>query len=409
MTRAGDPANAPRAGGRVPLLPLLRERLLPRRDPSPADVWIQAVSVGEIEIAVTLATALRERAPGIALLVSATTPAGMALLPTRFGPASGVSLRPFPLDLGRSVRRFFDAIRPGLLVLVETELWPRTLAEAGRRHVPVVIVNGRLSEGSLRGLRLVGPLVGRALAAVTHVAARTPDDAARFVAAGIPASRVVVAGDLKLDRPLAPEPAFARRLRALAAGRGVVVAGSLADAEIPVLLAAYRSLRAAGGDAFLLAAPRQPTGFEEARRRLSEGGLAVVRRSDPEAENERADVFLLDTIGELASSYRVGDAALLGGTFVPKGGHNVLEPLRAGLPVVHGPSVRNIAATLEAARGAVFEAADGVGAGRRLAALLRDEGARRRAAEAAGALFTRHAGATARVIEKILSLRSEAA
>ena len=409
MTGAGGPADAPRAGVRVPLLPLLVERFLPRRDPTPADVWIQAVSVGEIEVAATLVAALRQRAPGIALLVSATTPAGMALLPARFGPASGVSLRPFPLDFGASIRRFFDAVRPGLLVLVETELWPRALAEAGRRGIPVVVVNGRLSERSLRGLRLVRPLVARALDAVTHVAARTPDDAARFVAAGIPASRVVVAGDLKLDRPLAPEPAFAGRLRALAAGRPVVVAGSLADTEIPVLLAAHRSLRAAGGDAFLLAAPRQPTGFDEACRRLVEGGLAVIRRTEPEKTNERADVFLLDTIGELASAYRVGDAALLGGTFAPKGGHNVLEPLRAGLPVVHGPSVGNIAAALEAARGAVFPVRDGEEAGRRLADLLRDGGARRHAAETAAALFESHAGATARAAETVLSLRRGAA
>ena len=405
MTDAGEPAGAPRVADRVPLLPLLRERLLPRRDLSAADIWIQAVSVGEVEIAVTLTAALRDRVPGISLLVSATTPAGMALLPARFGPGSGVALRPFPLDLGTSVRRFFDAVRPGLLVLVETELWPRALAEAGRRGVPVAVVNGRLSERSLKGLRLVRPLVAKALAAVTHVAARTSDDAARFVSAGIPASRVVVTGDLKLDRPLAPEPSFAGRVRALADGRPVVVAGSLADAELPALLAAQRSLRAAGGDAFFLVAPRQPAGFEAAHRRLSDGGIAVVRRTDPETKGERADAFLLDTIGELASAYRVGAAALLGGTFAPRGGHNVLEPLRAGLPVVLGPSVGNIAGTLDAARGAVFPARDGFDAGRRLAGLLRDGEARRTAAEAASALFARHAGATSRVVETILSLR----
>lgn len=409
MTDAGETAGGPRAADRVPLLPLLRERLLPSRVPSPADIWIQAVSVGEVEIAVTLSAALRERAPDVALLVSATTPAGMALLPARFGPRSGVTLRPFPLDFRLSVRRFFDAVRPGLLVLVETELWPRALAEAGRRLVPVVVVNGRLSERSLKGFRLARPLLAKALSAVTHVAARSSDDAARFVAAGIPASRVVVTGDLKLDRSLAPEPSFAGRVRALAAGRPVVVAGSLAEAEFPVLLAAHRSLRAAGGDAFLLAAPRQPAGFDAARRQLRDGGLAVVRRTDPEMEGETADAFLLDTVGELASAYRVGTAALLGGTFAPKGGHNVLEPLRAGLPVVHGPSVGNIAGTLDAARGAVFPARDGADAGRRLAKLLRDGEARQAAAEAAAALFVRHAGATSRAAEAILALGTRGA
>jgi 3-deoxy-D-manno-octulosonic-acid transferase len=406
---AGGPALGPPAGGHAPLFPLLWERFLPRRESTPADVWIHAVSVGEIEIAATLATALRDRVPELALLVSATTPAGVALLPSRFGPDSGISHRPSPFDLGASVRRFFDTVRPGILVLVETELWPRMLGEAARRRVPVVVANGRLSERSLRRLRLARPLFRRALAAITRVAARTPDDAARFAAAGIDAARIFVAGDLKLDRPLAPEPAFAERLRALADRRPVVVAGSVAAGEIPVLLAARRSLRAAGADALFVVAPRQPAAFDETARRLASGGLAVVRRSDTARADERADAFLLDTIGELASAYRGAAVALLGGTFVDRGGHNVLEPLRAGLPVVHGPSVRNIRAALEAAAGAVFPARDGDDAGRILAGLLRDDDGRRRAGEAATALFSRHAGATARAAEAILELRAGAA
>jgi 3-deoxy-D-manno-octulosonic-acid transferase len=399
----------PPGGEHVPVFSLLRERLLPRKEPSPADIWIHAVSVGEVEIAATLAAALRDRAPERTLLVSATTPAGVALLPARFGPDTGVCHRPSPFDLGISVRRFFEAVRPGILVLVETELWPRMLAEAGRRRVPVVVVNGRLSERSLRRLRLARLLFRRALAAVTLVAARTPDDARRFAAVGVEASRIFVAGDLKLDRPLAPEPVFAERLRALADGRPVVVAGSVADGEIPVLLAARRSLRAAGTDALFLVAPRQPTAFDETARRLASGGLTVVRRTDRPGTNERPDAFLLDTIGELASAYRRGAAALLGGTFVDKGGHNVLEPLRAGLPVVHGPSVWNIRTALEAAEGAVFPARDGDDAGRILAHLLRDDDARRRAGRAAEALFAGHAGAAARAATAILELPAGAA
>jgi 3-deoxy-D-manno-octulosonic-acid transferase len=406
---AGGPASVPSGRERFAVFSLLRERLLPRSEPSPADVWIHAVSVGEVEVAATLAAALHDRAPERTLLVSATTPAGVNLLPKRFGADSGVSHRPSPFDLGVSVRRFFDAVRPGTLVLVETELWPRMLAEAGRRQVPVVVVNGRLSERSLRGLRLARPLFRRALAAITRVAARTPDDAIRFAAAGVEASRIFVAGDLKLDRPLAAEPVFAERLGALADGRPVVVAGSVAEGEIPVLLAARRSLRAAGGDALFLVAPRQPAAFDETARRLASGGLTVVRRTDRPGSNERPDAFLLDTIGELASAYRGGAAALLGGTFVGKGGHNVLEPLRAGLPVVHGPSVWNIRTTLEVAEGAVFPARDGDDAGRILARLLRDDDARRRAAGAAETLFFRHAGAAERAVTAILETRAGAA
>jgi 3-deoxy-D-manno-octulosonic-acid transferase len=395
----------PPGGGPAPLWPLLRERLLPSRKATRAEVWIHAVSVGEVEIAATLAQSLRGRVPDLSLLVTATTPAGVALLPSRFPGETGIFHRPSPFDFGPSVVRFFDDVRPGILVLVETELWPRTLAEAARRRIPVVVVSGRLSERSLRRLRIARPLFRRPLAAITRVAARTADDARRFAEAGIDSSRVFVAGDLKLDRPLAPEPAFAGRVRALAEGKPIIVAASLAEDEISVLLAARRRLEASGAGTFFLVAPRQPATFGEAAGRLASAGLRVVRRTEPGAGGEQADVFLLDTIGELASAYRCAAAALLGGTFVDKGGHNVLEPLRAGVPVVHGPSVWNIRSTLEAAAEAVFPARDGDDAGRVLLSLLRDADARRRAGDAASAFFAAHSGAAARAAEAILLLR----
>jgi 3-deoxy-D-manno-octulosonic-acid transferase len=406
QTKDGEQSFAgPAEGGAIALWSLVRERLLPDPRTPQADIWLQAVSVGEVEIAATLVAALREKNPDLALLVTATTPAGVSLLPVRFGATPGVSCRPFPLDFGFSVRRFFDAVRPGILVLVETELWPIALAEAGRRGVPVAVVNGRLSEKSGRRLRLAGPLFRSALGAVSRVAARTPEDAARFVEAGIAAERVFVAGDLKLDRAEAPEPAFAARVRAVASGRPVVVAGSLAEEEIPAALAARRFLASQGIPTLFLVAPRQPSSFDAAASRCSAAGFAVVRRSEPEIAGERADVFLLDTIGELASAYRCGAAAILGGTFVEKGGHNVLEPLRAGLPVVHGRSTGNIRALLESAGAAAFPARDGEDAGRTLAGLLRDDAALRRAADAAASLFSHSAGAMAGVVEMILALR----
>ncbi len=405
-TKDGErPIAGPAKAGEISLWSLVRERLLPDSGGARAEIWLQAVSVGEVEIAATLVAAIREKEPATALLVTATTPAGVSLLPVRFGGIPGVALRPFPLDFGFSVRRFLDAVRPWILVLVETELWPVALAEAGRRGVPVVIVNGRLSEKSERRLRLAGPLFRSALDAVTRVAARTPEDAARFVEAGIASDRVFVAGDLKLDRAEAFEPDFAARVRTLSAGRPVVVAGSLAEEEIPTALAARRLLESEGISTLFLIAPRQPSSFDAAAHRCASAGLAVVRRSEPERAGERADVFLLDTIGELASAYRCGVASILGGTFVEKGGHNVLEPLRAGLPVVHGGSIENIRALLDGAAGAAFPARDGEEAGRTLAALLRDEAALRRAAEAAASLFSRSAGATSRAVEMILALR----
>jgi 3-deoxy-D-manno-octulosonic-acid transferase len=258
-------------------------------------------------------------------------------------------------------------------------------------------------------MRLAGPIFRGALGALTHVAARTPQDAERFRAVGVDAARISVGGDLKLDRPVPPEPAFAARVAALAGGRPVVIFGSLAEAEIPVVLTARRRLLADGLDVLLLVAPRRPASFDEAFRRLGAEGLSVVRRTDPGDGPSRADAFLLDSIGELASAYRLGAAALLGGTFVEKGGHNVLEPLRAGLPVVLGPSVWSIQGAIDEAGDAILSARDGEEAGRRLASLLSDQEARLKAAEAARSLFTRNAGATARAASRILALRKGAA
>jgi len=360
--------------------------------------------VGEVEIAAILAAAIRQLDKGVPLLVSSTTPAGVALAERRFT-GSPVRCRAFPLDLPFSVGRFLDLERPGLLVLVETELWPGVLARAARRGTPVLLVNGRLSERSARWYSALRPILGRALGAVTYVLARTETDAERFSRIGIAPGRISVGGDMKLDRPLAAEPPFAGAFRQLAAGRPVVVAGSMASDELPLVLDIRRRLVEGGLDPFLLLAPRRPESFDETAAFLARQGLSVARRSRPDGgASSRPDAFLLDSLGELAAAYRLGTAAVLGGTFVPKGGHNVLEALRAGLPVVHGPSVFGIRATLEAAAGAVFAAPDGASAAAVLARLLGEPESRQSAAAAAARLFESSSGATRRAAAKALEL-----
>ena len=388
------------------LLPLVGRRLWPGAGPSPGGLWIQAVSVGEVEISCTFARELRRARPNLPLVLSASTPAGFALLGKRLGEErlDPAAARPFPLDLPVSVRRFFDAVRPRLLVLVETELWPNVLSEAGRRGVGVLLINARLSERSVRRLRLLRPFFRRPLAAVSRVAARTEADAGRFVEIGVPAGRVTVEGDLKYDRKEAPPPSFGERVARLAGERPVLVAGSLWEEETELLLDLRRRLLGEGLDLFLLLAPRRPDSFDDVARRLAGEGLVVARRSKEGTDPERSDVFLLDTLGELASAYTLGTLALLGGTFVPRGGHNVLEPLAAGLPVLHGPSVATIAATLEACPGATFGAEDAAGLAAETRRLLSDGGARRTAAEAARDLFARNRGATARTVAIALDL-----
>ena len=389
----------------APLFPLVFSRLFPSRTGLvPGGVWIQGVSLGEVEVSLTLATELTRRRPSIPLLLSATTPAGVGLLSRRLASAS-LPWRPFPLDLPSAVRRFFDAERPRLLVLVETELWPAVLNEARRRGVPVLLANARLSERSAARYRRASALFSGPLSALTRVLARTDVDAARFVEIGVPAARVVASGDMKFDRPAPAPPPFAPAARTLAAGRPVLVAGSAAGDEIPLVLDVRRRL-AESGDVFLVLAPRQPDDFDAADRLSAEAGLRVVRRSALAEGPPRAgaDVLVLDSVGELAATYALADAALLGGTFAPKGGHNVLEPLRAGAPVVVGPSVENIRETVDAAREAVFPAADAADAARALAPLLAGGEARARAAAAAGSLFSASSGAAARAAAAALEL-----
>ncbi|MEO8055232.1 MAG: glycosyltransferase N-terminal domain-containing protein [Acidobacteriota bacterium] len=367
-------------------------------------MWIQGVSLGEVEVALTLAAEVARSRPEIPLLLSATTPAGVGLLSRRLA-SIPLPWRPFPLDLPSAVRRFFDAERPRLLVLVETELWPAVLNEARRRRVPVLLANARLSPRSAARYRRASALFAGPLSALTRVLARTASDAARFVEIGVPAARVAASGDLKFDRPAPAPPSFSAAVRALAAGRPVLVAGSAAGDEIPLVLDVRRRL-AERAPVFLVLAPRQPADFDAADRLAREAGLNVVRRSalTGGAPQAGADVFLLDTVGDLAGTYALADAALLGGTFAPKGGHNILEPLRAGAPVVVGPSVENIREAVDSARGAVFPAADAAAAAEALAPLLAGGEARARAAAATAALFSASSGAAARAAAVALEL-----
>jgi 3-deoxy-D-manno-octulosonic-acid transferase len=385
------------------LVDLVGRRLFPEPVAAPGSLWLQGVSLGEVEIAVTFAREIRTLRPDLPILATATTPAGVGLLERRFqDPAlAPVTTYPFPLDLPSSVRRFFAAARPGLLVLVETELWPVVLLEAERRGVPVVLINARLSARSTARYRALRALFRRPLQAVRKVAARTAADADRFIEIGVPAKDVAVVGDLKFDRAQVPQLPFAAALLELSGGRPILVGGSLADAEIPLVLDLQERLEREGHPFFLLLAPRRPEAFDAAARLLASRGVPFVRRSalgedGPASPADRTDVFLLDTIGELGPSYRLGTIALLGGTFAPRGGHNVLEPLGAGLPVLHGRFTANIHATLDACPGAVFPSDGPDELARQAARLLADPALRSRAAEAARALFRENRGATAR-------------
>jgi len=319
-------------------LPTLAGRFA-RRLPAtaPGGLWVHAVSVGEVMVAETLLRALPDDAPR---LVTTVTPTGQERARRALGETVAVGYLPF--ELGFAVRRFFAAVRPRALVLVEGDYWPLLLREARRLRVPVVVVNGRLSDRSfprLRALRwAVRPLL---LDPVAHFGVQSALDRDRLLALGVAAERITVTGNLKFEAaPPAPAPQLAAWLAELAAGRPLLVAGSTMAGEERLVLDAFELARKETG-ALLLVAPRHPERFGEVWAEIVARYPDAARRSAPRDASARPRVALLDTLGELAAAYEHADAAFIGGSLVNRGGHNPLEAARFGVPVAVGPSMEN--------------------------------------------------------------------
>lgn len=305
-------------------------------------IWVHAVSVGEVQAAAVLIEALRERRPQLEITLSCATPTararGRALL-------AGVDVRYAPYDLPGSVRRSLKALRPRMLIVLETELWPNLLHEAQAAGVPTLIASARVSAKSARIYQRLPGLLHATLAGGVWVAAQTDADAQRFAALGVPAARLAVVGNIKFDRRL--PPGLSQRgasLRArYAAGRPVWVAGSTHAGEERIVLEAHGRLCQRRPAALLILAPRHPQRFEAAAAAVAARGLSCIRRSVAAAAGGDGDyqVLLLDTLGELAEFYAAGDVAFVGGSLVAVGGHNLLEPAALAMPVLSGPEQFN--------------------------------------------------------------------
>lgn len=303
-------------------------------------VWIQAVSVGEVEIARRLIADLERRHPDLPITVTATTATGLALARRTLGERIGVCA--CPLDLPGPTRRMFDAIQPSLLVLVETELWPEMLVQADSRQVPVAVVNARLSEGSFARYRRVAGLLRRFLGSIALILARSDADQERFAQLGVPESKIRVAGNIKYDLETQTEPLiWAENLRSWADQRSVIVAGSTMEGEEDLVLEAIARVPGGFESAMLVLAPRHPERFDPVAERVEGLGHSIARRSQISDAPPRPDVFLLDTIGELGRAYGLAQAAFIGGSLVATGGHNPLEPAVWSVPVATGPYVHN--------------------------------------------------------------------
>jgi 3-deoxy-D-manno-octulosonic-acid transferase len=381
-------------------------------------IWIHAVSVGEVLAAAPLAAALKRRFPGRCIFVSTTTETGQRLARQRLPEADGIFY--FPLDWVVAVRGALRRVRPALAIVMETEIWPNFLREARRHHVPVVFVNARISTRSFARFKrwewLVGPFFARALRDADLFLAQTPEDARRLVEMGAEEGRVEVTGNLKYDAEPPKASRFGEWLGAEIRRQErwpVLVAGSVVAEEEEAVLAAYDAVQRRWRHALLILAPRKPERFDAAAAIASAGGWNVVRRSrlDPAAKlDESADVVVLDSIGELAALYGIADATFVGGSLVPSGGHNILEPAWYARPPVFGRSMENfrdMAAEFVSAQAGV-QVNDGEHLGRVWAQLIENDALRERTGEAAQALAERNRGATARAIERIAAaLESE--
>ncbi|MCI0369941.1 MAG: 3-deoxy-D-manno-octulosonic acid transferase [candidate division NC10 bacterium] len=372
-------------------------------------VWVHAVSVGEVLAVSGLLRALRERRPELPILISTVTETGQAVAAERLGEAQARVY--FPFDLPGCIRLALEAIQPRLVLLAETELWPNFLRACGDRAIPVVLANGRISPRSFPRYRLARPFLRRVLRDLTLCLMQGKADADRLRALGAPADRIRVTGNLKYDLRVTPVPASERRawLTSLGIPEGVhvLLAGSTHRGEEEATVAAFSALRQVDPEARLILAPRHPERLAEAEAAATAAGLACGRWSTrPFPPFSHPPVILVDTVGELARLYALGTLVFVGGSLVPVGGHNILEPAQHGCPILFGPHMANFAEMAAAflAEGAAVQVPGAPGLAAAVLALARDPAHAKRLGEAAAALLERHCGATARTLVALEAL-----
>jgi 3-deoxy-D-manno-octulosonic-acid transferase len=378
-------------------------------------IWVHAVSVGEALAARTLVEALKVEFPDHEVVVSASTETGRDVAARTYG---GQNVFPCPLDLSGPVSKAFDSVRPELVVLMELEIWPNLIAEAARRKVPVAVVNGRVTERSARGyIRFKGLLRGT-MERVGLFAVQTQAYGERFKAIGAPGERVKVTGSMKYDTAAAVAVTASdrermRRLLSLPTGAPVVVGGSTHPGEELTLLGAIKELREEHPELRAVVVPRhtnrvgllvpeiEKVGWKvRLRSKLSRTSALVREVQEPD------EVLVVDTMGELGDVYRSGDVAFVGGSFVPHGGQNMMEPAGLGLPVLYGPHTHNFTETVALlnASGGGRTVVDGDALREALAGLLTDEEQRRERGEAGRQALIEVQGATARNVALLKEL-----
>jgi 3-deoxy-D-manno-octulosonic-acid transferase len=379
-------------------------------------VWIHAVSVGEAQAAETLAAALKLALPDIDLIVSTTTVTGQEVARKRFGAEKVVY---YPHDFSFAVKRFLDRVRPSVIVLMELEVWPNMTAEAQHRGIPILVANGRITERSSRRYRRFWSLAGPAFHRVSRWLAQSQEYAERLQSLGVDPARIEVCGNIKYDAiktrvPDAAERAAARKALRIPDDATVLLGGSTHPTEEAALLSAYQRLRQTFPSLRMILTPRHPERAGAVAAEIAGVGLSVIKRTDiqargidaciaalPSAQRE-SWVLLIDTVGELGAMYALSDLAFVGGSLIPHGGQNVMEPCGIELPIVHGPHTHNFKEAMEllhACNGSVEVTRETLAPA--LEALLKDRAAAHAMGKRAREAFLKQQGATAKTVEYI--------
>ena len=304
-------------------------------------IWVHAVSVGEVLAVSGLVEQMRQNFPQHRVLVSTTTDTGQELARKRFGEENVFY---FPMDFAFAIRPYLQALQPELIVLAETEFWPNFLNLAHAGAARIAVVNARLSDRSWPSYRRFRWALRRMLVHVDLFLAQTAEDSARLQSIGAEAARIRVTGNLKFDVSLPTPPPIVESLRRSLATEGagpVLVCGSTVEGEEPPLLKAFEHLRVGHPRAVIILAPRHPERFDDVAILIQQLGIRSFRRSQWQGEPLAGAVLLVDTIGELAALYALADLAFVGGSLVPRGGHNIIEPAQHGVAIVTGNHTEN--------------------------------------------------------------------
>jgi 3-deoxy-D-manno-octulosonic-acid transferase len=391
----------------------LREKLghIADRAPGKKRIWIHAVSVGEAAAVEVLLKALREKMPDAEVVISTTTVTGQSVAAKRYG-ADNVFY--YPLDLSGAVKRALDRVKPAVLVLMELEVWPNMTAECQRRGIPVIVVNGRITERAAGRYGRFWFLVGPSFHRVKRWLVQTEEYAARLKSLGVKDDVIEIAGNIKydaIDTTLADEKSKIRKSLGIAVDAPVLLGGSTHPSEEATLLAAHKALSQKIPALRLILVPRHPERTAEVEGEIKAAGLAPLRLTTLREKTQHSGlstqdfVLLVDTVGVLKDMYKAADVAFVGGSLIPHGGQNVMEPCGLGVAVVHGPHMHNFNDAMEilnACKGSVEVSRESLAA--EIEKLLRDPAAAKAMATRAREGFIAKQGATKRAVEYIASV-----